>query len=293
MFAGFGNRPRNSRVITQEFQANGSSLILRDGKPDLGALDVMFAPTQPDALSQTPKALLDSVPHVPRVQVNVTSKIGEGAFGEVSKAEVFPYGTVAIKWLKKDRLSKYSESFQREAEVLSRLNHPNIIRMFGLVSESQESALAGNNGPAASGSAQQPAVPAAQQQLAVGKPGNIIVSGIIMEYVRGGSLAQVCCLVCSSVTCGWDKQSRQLSWNRYPCHARATLKGYLSRFQICPCMPFNCTDFLEPTTVPTDAPVLFSAPAAYAYSRLIHPPLLIAGEVPDSPASCSRDVLPA
>lgn len=33
-------------------------------------------------------------------QVVVTTKIGEGAFGEVSRAEVFPYGTVAIKWLK-------------------------------------------------------------------------------------------------------------------------------------------------------------------------------------------------
>lgn len=32
--------------------------------------------------------------------MSVTYKIGEGAFGEVSRAEVFPYGTVAIKWLK-------------------------------------------------------------------------------------------------------------------------------------------------------------------------------------------------
>lgn len=51
----------------------------------------------------TPKLLLDSVPHVPRAQVVITNKIGEGAFGEVSRAEVFPYGTVAIKWLKVGR----------------------------------------------------------------------------------------------------------------------------------------------------------------------------------------------
>ncbi len=48
----------------------------------------------------------------PALQVSITHTIGEGAFGEVSRAEVFPYGAVAIKWLKRDRFAKYSESFQ-------------------------------------------------------------------------------------------------------------------------------------------------------------------------------------
>lgn len=37
---------------------------------------------------------------VPKDDVQIVRKIGEGAFGEVSEAQVFPYGTVAIKWLK-------------------------------------------------------------------------------------------------------------------------------------------------------------------------------------------------
>jgi hypothetical protein len=32
--------------------------------------------------------------------VKIIRKIGEGAFGEVSEAKVFPFGTVAVKWLK-------------------------------------------------------------------------------------------------------------------------------------------------------------------------------------------------
>ncbi len=34
----------------------------------------------------------------------------------------------------RERFAKYSESFMREAEVLAKLNHPNIIRMYGVVS---------------------------------------------------------------------------------------------------------------------------------------------------------------
>lgn len=35
-----------------------------------------------------------------REEVFIVRKIGEGAFGEVSQAHVFPYGSVAVKWLK-------------------------------------------------------------------------------------------------------------------------------------------------------------------------------------------------
>lgn len=77
----------------------------------------------------------------------------------------------------RDRFAKYSESFQREAEVLARLNHPNIIRMYGLVTEpiGDGPPSAGALGAAFSG-------PQPQQPQ--------IIAGIMMEYVRGGSLAQ-------------------------------------------------------------------------------------------------------
>jgi hypothetical protein len=50
-------------------------------------------------VAPTPK-LLEAVVRVAREDVRINRKIGEGAFGEVSQAAVFPYGTVAIKWLK-------------------------------------------------------------------------------------------------------------------------------------------------------------------------------------------------
>uniref|UniRef100_A0A7S0RG56 Protein kinase domain-containing protein n=1 Tax=Chlamydomonas leiostraca TaxID=1034604 RepID=A0A7S0RG56_9CHLO len=171
--AGF-NGGNGGKCITQEFGARSNSMLgAPDGNGGFGALDLAFQPPcgDVDMGAPTPKLLLDSVPHVPRDEVHITHKIGEGAFGEVSRAEVFPYGSVAIKWLKRDRFAKYSESFQREAEVLARLNHPNIIRMFGLVTE-----------PAAD-----PACGVSPLQPAGNQP---TIAGIMMEYVRGGSLAQ-------------------------------------------------------------------------------------------------------
>ena len=72
------------------------------------------------------------VPLTCAAQVTVTFKIGEGAFGEVSRAEVFPYGTVAIKWLKVGnqpcwRLTLASLSIQADASALAHLfqsTHP-------------------------------------------------------------------------------------------------------------------------------------------------------------------------
>lgn len=90
-------------------------------------------------------------------EVTDRKKIGEGAFGEVSQAHVPLFGTVAVKWLKKERFSKHLPSFQNEARTLSELNHPNIIRFYGLVTETMDEASS--------------------------------VVGIMTEYVRGGSLA--------------------------------------------------------------------------------------------------------
>lgn len=59
----------------------------------------------------------------------------------------------------RERFAKYSESFNREAEVLARLNHPNIIRMYGMVVE--------------------------------GAAGHEAVAGIMTEFVRNGSLTQL------------------------------------------------------------------------------------------------------
>ncbi len=81
----------------------------------------------------------------------------------------------------------------REAEVLAKLNHPNIIRMYGVVVDPVDQLAHGVSGRGpdsgssrdSSGSRQ----PAAEQPC-------IIIAGIMTDYVRGGSLSgQLRCAV--------------------------------------------------------------------------------------------------
>jgi len=108
-----------------------------------------------DSLASLPK--LQPVHRLTRPDLKHLHKIGEGAFGEVSLASAPLYGNVAVKWLKSDRVSKHMNSFWREAAMLSDLNHPNVLRFYGVVTESAADAT---------------------------------VVGIMTEYIHGGSLAQ-------------------------------------------------------------------------------------------------------
>ncbi|KAK9829327.1 hypothetical protein WJX72_005201 [[Myrmecia] bisecta] len=102
-------------------------------------------------------SLSHHVHRVPKDEVKVLGRIGEGAFGEVSLATSAIFGKVAVKWLKPGKVERHSASFWREADMLASLNHPNVLRFYGVVVES-------------------PAEP------------NVI--GIMTEFMRGGSLAQ-------------------------------------------------------------------------------------------------------
>ena len=50
--------------------------------------------------ANTGYALYDNVHRVPKDEVKVLGRIGEGAFGEVSLATCAIFGKVAVKWLK-------------------------------------------------------------------------------------------------------------------------------------------------------------------------------------------------
>ncbi|GIL52043.1 hypothetical protein Vafri_8003 [Volvox africanus] len=150
--------------------------------------------------------LLKGVVKKRKSEVSILAKIGEGAFGEVSQAQVFPYGIVAVKWLKRERFAKYSESFQREAETLAKLNHPNIIRMFGLVMDTPDSPSSGGASSGGGGVNGRGAGQAAHGGSGGGSGGNNNhgggnspsgavtptgpIGGIITEFVRNGSLGQ-------------------------------------------------------------------------------------------------------
>ena len=134
-----------------------------------------------DSLQSLPK--LQPVHRLARSEVRVVAKIGEGAFGEVSRAQAPLYGTVAVKWLKSERFSRHSASFWREAALLADLNHPNVLRFYGVITDNGnggggngkgggEGGNGGNGGNGGGG----------------GGAGSVV--GIMTEYVRGGSLAQ-------------------------------------------------------------------------------------------------------
>lgn len=98
------------------------------------------------------------VHRVPRGQVKVLRLIGEGAFGEVSEAETVTFGVVAVKWLKANKAERHSQSFWKEADTLSALNHPNVLRFYGVVLE---------------------------------EPDPPLVVGIMTEFMRSGSLSHL------------------------------------------------------------------------------------------------------
>eukprot|EP01025_Chloroclados_australasicus_P054069 TRINITY_DN6404_c0_g4_i1.p1 TRINITY_DN6404_c0_g4~~TRINITY_DN6404_c0_g4_i1.p1 ORF type:complete len:674 (-),score=61.76 TRINITY_DN6404_c0_g4_i1:1727-3748(-) len=112
------------------------------------------------SFSQTSCGALDRLnpAHVFRQhQVETISKIGEGGFGNVELCRVPLFDVVAVKWLKPEKISSHLREFVREAQTLAELNHPNVVRFYGVVSESGSESADG-------------------------------ICGIVTEYVDGGSL---------------------------------------------------------------------------------------------------------
>lgn len=68
--------------------------------------------------------------------IRFLEELGEGAFGKVYRGElVMPQGAVipiAIKTLKEDATSKTRNDFQREADLMTDLQHPNIVCLLGV-----------------------------------------------------------------------------------------------------------------------------------------------------------------
>ncbi len=93
-------------------------------------------PQAPASLHRPPPSILSSVHQVDSGQLTVLAKIGEGSFGEVSLCQCPTYGRVAVKWIKSTKVERWA-SFWREAELMSRLNHPNVLRFFGLVTQGE------------------------------------------------------------------------------------------------------------------------------------------------------------
>ncbi|XP_040070662.2 inactive tyrosine-protein kinase transmembrane receptor ROR1 isoform X1 [Ixodes scapularis] len=83
-------------------------------------------------------------PEVPSPRVRFLQELGEGAFGKVYRGELLPVKRdcslpiqVAIKTLKENAAMKTQQDFQREAELMSDLQHPNIVCLLGVCTKEE------------------------------------------------------------------------------------------------------------------------------------------------------------
>ncbi|XP_053209365.1 NT-3 growth factor receptor-like isoform X2 [Panonychus citri] len=76
---------------------------------------------------------------IPATQIRFIKEIGEGCFGRVYKGEYQPNEDeiiqVAIKILKEGVSNELRADFEREVEILSNFQHPNIVKLIGVTNE--------------------------------------------------------------------------------------------------------------------------------------------------------------
>lgn len=75
-------------------------------------------------------------------EVKIDTVLGSGNFGTVAKGMLRDTIPVAIKTLKenddasKEEFKRASDDFQKETQIMKKLNHPNLVKMYGIQRES-------------------------------------------------------------------------------------------------------------------------------------------------------------
>lgn len=76
------------------------------------------------------------VTEFPMTSIRFVQELGEGAFGKVYRGELIMTGgaliPIAIKTLKENATNKTQQDFRREAELMTDLQHPNIVCLIGV-----------------------------------------------------------------------------------------------------------------------------------------------------------------
>lgn len=129
-----GDMPRGNQTPPPDPAMIPTNFGLLAGATGEGAV-----PRAPPSLQRSDniQAMLAKVHHVDMSTLTVEFQVGSGSFGEVSLCVCPTYGSVAVKWIKHARKVDQWASFWREAELMSRLNHPNVLRFYGLVTEGE------------------------------------------------------------------------------------------------------------------------------------------------------------
>ena len=97
---------------------------------------------QNESINQYRKHSSEGVKIIPRSQLIYDDVIGKGAHGKVVRGR-YSSAPVAIKILNRDVTSSrgMKEELLREAQVMQRISHPSVVRLFGIVNEPAEKCL--------------------------------------------------------------------------------------------------------------------------------------------------------
>ncbi|EFA77775.1 leucine-rich repeat-containing protein [Heterostelium album PN500] len=125
---------------TQEpfyFEFSSCITALQEGKPFLYCRNDPNIPVRVDYVA--PDLVANKVPTLKDTDVEYEKQIGKGAFGLVHKGKLKSGQVVAIKSLlnqegqeTEEMIEKFQE-FQREVFIMSGMNHPNLVRLHGLM----------------------------------------------------------------------------------------------------------------------------------------------------------------
>ena len=102
-------------------------------------------PETDEVFQQTLQITTDkNIWEIPRTDIKKDDQLGSGNFGEVYKGTLREKVPVAIKVLKEIKdddnqkdYEKEKEAFKKENEIMRKLNHPCLVKMFGICAESQ------------------------------------------------------------------------------------------------------------------------------------------------------------
>ncbi|XP_054160604.1 BDNF/NT-3 growth factors receptor-like [Oppia nitens] len=92
----------------------------------------------PNYLQENEKLLNSGIKHISKEKISFIQELGEGAFGRVFLGTVDfltpdePTTLVAVKTLKDVNSEEALKDFEREAELLTNLIHPNIVNFYGI-----------------------------------------------------------------------------------------------------------------------------------------------------------------
>jgi hypothetical protein len=121
-------------ILVTEDDSDASYEVRPGWAKAVNATPAPQASTQPDTLSDLQHEAL----YLAKADIGDLQVIGQGQFGEVFKG-VLRRGSestpVAVKMTKKTISDYLQQSFLKEMRIMSEMVHPNIVRLYGLVTE--------------------------------------------------------------------------------------------------------------------------------------------------------------